>query len=133
MTDVKKFLSIDDIASTQDIEYREVDIPAWGGTVRIGSLPADDMMDWAESADGPAKKTAAVRLIIKSLVDADGKRIGDESKHLAMFKKRSAAVLNMLTEHILDLNKLNVKDREKAKNAFSETDTAVSPSSSRLH
>lgn len=129
----KKILSIDEMLAPQDIEFMELDVPQWGGTIRLGSLPADSMMEWVESADGPAKKTAAIRLIIKSLVDAEGNRIGDESKHLAAFKKRSASVLNEIAGKILELNKLNKEDQEKTKNALRETDTAASPTSSVLH
>jgi hypothetical protein len=108
-------LSFDEIEKVEDTSYKVIDVPEWKGSIRIGSLNAEDMIDWVEANEGPAKRTAGVRLIVKSLVDKDGKRIGTDQRIQAM-KKKDARVLNRLVAEILELNGLNDKKATAEKN-----------------
>jgi hypothetical protein len=109
-----KVLSFDDILSANDTRYDEVEV--WGGVVRIGSLTAGDMIEFVESNEGPAKRTAGLRLIIKSLVDADGKRIGQDS-HLDGLRKKDNESTSKVIKAILKLNGLDTKKaQDEAKN-----------------
>ncbi len=117
----KSFLSIDEIAAIDDVKYAEVS--AWGGIVRLGSLSAFDMLEFVESNEGPARKTAGVRLIVKSIVDKDGNRIG-EPKHAAVFQKKDASTIAMLVNKIMELNGLKPGE---TKNESSEVATVASP------
>jgi hypothetical protein len=121
-----KFLSIDDIASAADIQYVEIEVPEWKGKVRFGSLDAGELIDFIEANDGPAKRNAGLRLIIKSLVDENGTRIGTD-KHLESFKKKSARVCSRLVDDILILNGLDAKGKDVPKNVSSEAATDASP------
>ena len=121
-----KFLSVDEIASASDIQYTEIDVPEWKGTVRFGSLDAGELIDFIEANDGPSKRNAGLRLLIKSLVDEDGNRIGTD-KHLEAFKKKSARVCSRLVDDILKLNGLDAKGKDVAKNVSGEADGAASP------
>jgi hypothetical protein len=121
MSDTPKYLSIEDIDSTIDTRYSEVQ--AWGGTIRLGSLNAGDMMEFVESNEGPARRTAGIRLIVKSIVDKDGRRIG-EPKHIEIFKKKDATTIAMLVNKIMELNDLNPET--KVKNESSEANTGAS-------
>jgi hypothetical protein len=119
-----KYLTPEDVETVNDIRY--VDATAWGGTLRFGSLPAEDMIEFLESNEGPAKKTAAIRIIVKSWVDADGKRIGTE-KHIQMLKKKDSATISELVGVILKLNKLGQKGQlEEIKNESGEAITDAS-------
>ncbi len=121
VTEVKvtedKVLSIDEIIAAPDVQYDTVD--AWGGKVRIGSIDAGTMLDFVESNDGPAKRTAGLRLLIKSLVDAEGNRIGTE-KHLEAFKKKDSATIDRVVTKILKLNGLDEKVKQARGNASGE-------------
>jgi hypothetical protein len=114
------FLSVDEMLSSADVEYASV--PAWNksdgtpGNVRIGSLTAGDMIDFVQANEGPAKATAGIRLIIKSLVDKNGVRVGD-IKQMDAFKKKNSKITNSVVEAILKLNGLDKKVQETAKNA----------------
>jgi len=103
---MNKFLSIDEMLSTDDVTYLEY--PVWGGKIRLGTLDAGTMLDFMEQNEGPGKKTAGIRLIIKSLVDKDGNRIGNMSM-MEGFKKKNASVLNAIVDAILTLNGLGKK------------------------
>lgn len=115
----KKFLSLDEMLDANDIQFIEVDTPEWGGTVRLGSLTAGEMLTFIETSEGPAKANAGLRLIVRSLVDAEGNRLGTD-KHLEAFKKKDAKVVNRLVKAILTLNGMDAKTQVAEKNESSE-------------
>ena len=104
MEGVKKYLSADEMLDAKDIEYAEVE--AFGGIVRIGSIDAGQMIEFTEGNKGPAKRNAGLRMIIQSLVDGEGNRIGD-MKDLDRWKKRSQKTCNKIVKAALELNGLN--------------------------
>ena len=110
-----KILSVDDILSADDTEYKLVPGFKDGESFRIKSITAGDMIEFVESNEGEAKRTAGLRLIVKSLVDGDGKRIMDDT-HIALLRKKSQKVTNRLVDEILKLNGLDVKKDAAAKN-----------------
>ena len=85
-----------------------------------------DMIDWQEANDSPAKKTAALRLVIRSLVDKDGNRIGKD-EHVLTFQKKNTKIIERLVKAIMELNGLGKTDQEKTKNALSEVPVGASP------
>jgi hypothetical protein len=118
-------MSVDEMLAADDVEYKT--IPTWmvkdktgalvQGYVRIGSLSAEQVAEWRDTTDGPAKKTMGTRLFVDSLVDKDGKRIGNPTFYAA-FRKKSNAVQERVLAAIVELNGLVVKkeDLDKAKN-----------------
>lgn len=120
-----EFLSLQEIVDSQDVVYDMVVVPEWGNKkVRIGSLSAEDIVEWTDANSGAARKTAGGRIFIKSLVDKDGNRIGDIKMLGALLKKNSAAIGTVL-EAILKLNKLEIK-QEAVKNVSSGASDAAS-------
>ncbi len=116
-------LSIDEMLGADDVEYKV--IPTWmvkdaktgtmvQGYSRIGSLDAESIIEWRDENEGPAKKTMGIRLLVKSLVDKDGARIGTP-KHYEAFKKKSNAVMERILGEIVKLNGMTVKQDEAAK------------------
>lgn len=122
----KHIMSIEEMLAADDVEYRV--IPTWKikdpktgemvqGYVRIGSLSAEQVAEWRDTGDGPAKKTMGTRLFVDSLVDEKGTRIGSQGHYLA-FRKKSNAMQEKVLAEIIDLNGLAVKkkDVDAAKN-----------------
>jgi hypothetical protein len=109
-----KILSMDDVLAATDVEYALVPGFKLGEVFRIQSLTAGDMIEWSEANEGEAKRTAGLRLIVKSLIDGDGKRIADDG-HIATLRKRSHKVTERLVKEILKLNGINVKTDADAK------------------
>jgi hypothetical protein len=99
-------LTADEILSTNDIEYKVVD--AWGRKLRIQSLTAGDIIDWAEAGEGEAKKTAGLRLILKSAVDKDGKLLFTE-RHLPLLRVKNHKETEKVVEEIIKLNNLQIR------------------------
>jgi hypothetical protein len=119
-----KILTIEEMLGAEDVEYAT--IPTWKvkdpktgemvqGYVRIGSLSAEDIIDWRETNDGPAKRTMGIRLLVNSLVDASGNRIGN-AKHYELFKKKSNAVMERILAEVVRLNGMTVKSETTVKN-----------------
>lgn len=124
--DPKEYLDITGIEEFNDIRYDE--IPVWGGIMRVASLTSEDMVEFIEANNGPARKTAGVRLIMKSIVDKDGNRIG-QPKHLEMFKKKDSKTTDMIIGRLMKLNGIGVKNQEleAVKNGSSEATSDASP------
>lgn len=120
MTDkVLQFVeTIDEIASAQDIEYATVDGFVPDRPFRIGSLTAGDLIEWSEANEGEAKRTAGLRLITKSLVNAKGERfMATDTKALDVLRAKNHKVTERIVMDILKLNGMNVKADAAAKNA----------------
>lgn len=124
MAEEQRILSIDEMLAADDIEFAL--IPTWKvkdpntgemvqGYSRIGSLNAEDVIAWRESNDGPAKRSMGIRLFVNSLVDEDGKRIGDP-RYFEAFKKKSNAIQERVLAEIVKLNGLSVKAEKETKN-----------------
>ena len=113
MTD--KILSMEDIVASDDVEYATIPGFKAGEVFRIGSLSAGDLIEWSEANEGEAKRTAGLRLICKSLVDAAGKRIALDAKNIQVFRAKSHKVTERIVREILTLNGMNLKVEESAK------------------
>lgn len=130
MAEIKQFLTLEDVESKADVEYATINVPEWGGTMRIGTLSAHELVEFGEG-NKAASKTAGIRLIVQSIVDDNGNRIGD-MRHIAMLQKKSAKVIARVVESILKLNDMlpeTPADKtagEKAGNASSEVPTGAS-------
>ena len=96
---------------------------ALGTVFWIGSLTAGDIIEWQEQNEGPAKKNAGIRLIVKSLVteEAPHVRYADDASQVSrittIIKKLPHTQYETLVRHIMELNGYNVpKPVETAKN-----------------
>jgi hypothetical protein len=107
---------MEEILSSDDVEYAIIDGFTAGKPFRIASLTAGDLIEWSEANEGKAKRTAGIRLICKSLVDSHGKRFATDLKNIAVFEAKSHKVTERIVKEILKLNGMVVKDAEKAKN-----------------
>lgn len=115
MTEQIGNLSMDDVLAANDVEFAEIEgFTKDGKKFRIQSLTAGDLIEWSEANEGEAKRTAGLRLIVKSLVDKDGKRIADDT-HIAVFRKKSHKVTERIVKEILKLNGMTVANAGEAK------------------
>lgn len=109
-------------------------VKAYGGEVRIGSLNSEDMIEWLESNDDKEKQRfAGLRLIVKSVVNADGTRIPKDQQEAAIdsFKKKDARENGKVVRKILRLNGIDgARGAELVKNDSSEEAGGTSPSGS---
>jgi hypothetical protein len=125
---LKKVLSIEDMLSAPNTQFKEVE--AWGGIVRLGSLNAEELIEFVEGNENPkSRRIAGIRMIIHSLVNDAGERIGTEA-HVPAFLKKDAATTNKLVEAVMELSGMREPKVKEVKNASGEVSTDASPSSS---
>jgi len=108
--------SVDDMVAdgASEVEYAVIDGFKEGKKIRIGSVNAGDMIEWSEANEGEAKRTAGLRLVLKSLVDKTGKRIGVPTD-LPKLRTMRHNITERIVKEILKLNGMNVKQDDAAK------------------
>jgi hypothetical protein len=98
------------ILSAQDRKFEEVEVPEWGGTVRVATIPAADQDRWVAkfSANGEADQAMfRAGYVALCCVDGEGARIFKDEDTRALGSKSASAIrrvfdvaakLNGLTE-----------------------------------
>lgn len=101
-----KFLNAAEILAKDDAHFEDVEVPEWGGTVRIRSLTADERDAFDESITklvGSGKyqtrelvmKGIRAKLVARSLINDKGERLFTDAQVEALGKK-NATVLDRL-------------------------------------
>lgn len=88
-------LSRDQILGSDDRSYEDVDVPEWGGTVRISTLSAAARDAWERGlvdAKGKTKANVRASLVAKALVDQKGNRLFNDDDVKALGRKSSKAL-----------------------------------------
>ncbi len=113
----KHFLTRDEILAAQDIQTEMVDIPDWGGWLRIKTLTGKER-DAMEMANFMAQRTndlaantvnVRARLVARSAVDENGVRLFSDADAIALGEK-SGAALDRAFGVANRLSKLSVTD-----------------------
>ena len=95
------------IFAANDLKEAFVDVPEWGGKVKIKALSVQEQLDYdAFLAKKPAEIDMALHLIITACIDDNGGKLFN-LEDCEMLKKKNAANLFRIVEKILDLNKQN--------------------------
>lgn len=98
-------LSRDAILTVDDRKYEEVDVPEWGGKVRIRSLTGREFDDFQtsiliEKKDGTRKtrtENLRVRLIVRCIVDEEGQQVFGEDDIRQLGKKSIRPIERIFT------------------------------------
>jgi len=120
MADVKPVGSMDEIANSADVEFATVEGFTKDKPIRIGSLTAGDLIEWSEANESEQKRTAGLRLIVKSLVNDQDVRyaMGSpeiEARNITTLRAKSHKVTERIVKEILKLNGMRLKDDAEAK------------------
>ena len=105
-----------EILNAQDIQTEEVHVPEWGGTVLVRALDGEerDALE-ASMIQGKGKnaqvnlKNLRAKLVARSIVDENGKRLFEDGDIPALAKK-SAAALNRVYEVAQRLSGITPED-----------------------
>ena len=117
-------LNFDDILATQDKEYEDVEVPEWGGTVRIAAMSGTDrdrwelsMMQADESSERGFKMNfdaySRVRLVALCLVDDNFQRVFITDKQVEALGQKSGAVMDRLYEVAQRVNGITEADLDE--------------------
>ncbi len=112
-------LSKADILKIQDLKYKDVNVPEWGGTIRLSSLSGTARAQFEASIidkDGKVSyKNMKLKLVAASIVDSQGNLMFDDST-LDQLGKKSATVIDRLYSIVEEINVIgddNVEDLAK--------------------
>ena len=117
------FLSAEQILAANDREHEDVDVPEWGGTVRVIGLSAADRDAYeaalAATTKGDATAMARLqnfraKLVVKALVDADGKRLFSDADAKELGTK-SGKVIDRLFDVVRRLSGMGKDALEQGK------------------
>ena len=114
-------LNFDDIVDSQDKEYQDVDVPEWGGTVRIATMSGEDRDRWELSmmqADDSSERGfklnfdaySRVRLVAMCLVDDNFNRIFVTKEQIERLSQKSGKVMDMLYDVAQRVNGITDED-----------------------
>lgn len=101
---MSKLLSRGDILAAPDRPERDVEMPEWGGTVRLRTLSGREVEEWQTEvlATGPKGKRrtdvrgATAKLLVRCIVGEDGKPLFTEADVTALGEKCCAALQRLL-------------------------------------
>jgi len=106
-------LSKDAILKADDLPFRDIDVPEWGGVVRVGTMTAGDRDAFEASiyeGDGDKVKINRndfrAKLLARALKDESGARLFSD-KEIQAISAKSAKVVQKLFEVAQDMNGLS--------------------------
>jgi hypothetical protein len=84
------------ILASNDIQTEDVNVPEWGGVVRVRSLSGAEMLEfWDACRDAEGKlivKKLQSALLVKAIVGEDGQQLFDAADMSALMAKNAAAI-----------------------------------------
>ncbi len=133
-------LGHDDILAAKDIKTDDVEVPEWGGTVRVQGLTGTERDAFEASLRQlrgdkmvPNLANARAKLVARTIVGEDGVRLFGDNEINALGAK-SAAALDRVFEVASELSGLNEDDVEKLSENLgegpSDGSTSTSPETS---
>lgn len=101
-----KLLGRDDILNADDFKYEDVEVPEWGGTVRVKALTGTERDAYEESImrrqkDGqyiPNLANARAKLVVAAMVDEEGKNLFTLNDVLKLGTKSSVALQRVFSK-----------------------------------
>lgn len=126
-------LTRDQILTTEDLPFEDVEVPEWGGTVRVRTLTGTDR-DQFEGSMRPDKKGAKPKadnvragLCAASIIDETGQRLftPDDVSKLGM---KSAKALDRVFDVAARLSGLSEDDVKEMSEDFDGAQSGDSPS-----
>lgn len=133
---MSKYLSRDDILAAPSRQYRDVDVPGWGGTVRVRSLTGTERDAFESSLTvtrgGKQKSNTAnfrARLVSLCLVDEDDKLLFSQAD-IAALGSKSVADLQAVFDVCNEMNNISDDDIDSLTSDFGGEADAASTSDS---
>lgn len=110
------YLSRDAILTADDFTFEDVEVPEWGGTVRLRTLAGSERDKFEASVYGDGKKAKLddfrARLSAMVMVDENGDRLFSDSE-VKQLAKKSAAALSRVFDAALRMNGISDGDVEE--------------------
>lgn len=118
------FLTRDQILNADDLKTENVDVPAWGGTVRVRTLTGKDRDAFAESLPVLPDGTTDVSnyraaLLAYTIVDENGALVFSKDDVIALGNKSAGAIVTVFSvaDRLNGISNNAVKEIEKNSDA----------------
>jgi len=108
----KKYLTREDILNADDRPIREIDVPEWGGTVRVRALDAEGrwrLMMSASDSGGKLPVDWEAKILALCICDESGQRMFEE-KDAASLLSKSAAAYSRVATICREISRLDTED-----------------------
>jgi len=108
-------LKREQILKAKDLQTAEVEVPEWGGSVRVRTMTGEARQAFQESINTPKgklPKNMIEALVIATAVDDDGEPLFVQDD-IAELKKKSSLALQRVFEVAAELNGLTDKSIDK--------------------
>lgn len=113
------YLTKDAILSADDAQIEDVHVPQWGGTVRLRGMTGAErdafegaLLNKKGDADPNKLINFRARLVVRCVVDGQGKRLFEDNDAPALGKK-SAAAIDVLFEAARRLSGMSDDDMQE--------------------
>lgn len=114
-----KVLSADDILKVDDLQRETVNVPAWGGSVIVAEMSGQERDAWEAAVFKMRGKNTEVNrenfrasLLVRCLVDENGKRLFSDAQIKALGAKGSQAI-SKLFDVAMRINGISKDDQEE--------------------
>lgn len=125
------YLSKDDILKADDLPTRDVEVPEWGGIVRVRGLTGTERdrfeFSLAAAQNNPSQVEVRAQIVGRCLVDGDGERLFSD-KEIAKLGAKSGAALDRVFDVVRELSGMGDAAVEQAAEDFGGAPDAGSPS-----
>jgi len=113
MTTPKKEMQLltaaDILGVEDDLEFKDIVVPKWKGTIRLQQLTADESVKMHETLNKPEYADMGMFIILTfSAVDKTGRKIFT-LEDIDALRKRSLPILSFLQDEALALNKMGAE------------------------
>jgi hypothetical protein len=112
---MSKILSIRDIAQAQDIKTKDVEVPEWGGVVRLRSMTAEEAVDFLASVKNNRAENVP-QIIKRCAINEDGTKMINSDEDLAVLKGKSMSAMVKVGQAALVLNGFTEENEGETKN-----------------
>lgn len=111
----RKVLTKAQILGAKDITIKDVEVPEWGGVVRLRSLDGDEAIEYVQGfkdKTAEQKEQMAVRIVTMCAIDDKGERLF-EKDDIGPLRKKSFAAIIRLQKVALEINGMSEDEEEE--------------------
>lgn len=97
-------LSRDSILKAQDVQTRDIEVPEWGGSIRVRTMTVAERLEFVRRVSDPKDThSAAAWLLAELSVDANGARLF-QPEDVVELEKRNFRAVESVVSVIIELN-----------------------------
>ena len=118
---MSKHLDLSDLQSTNDLEEIDVEVPEWGGFIRLRTMTGEakdayEQSLFEENEKGSYERNlenARAKLIAACAIGPDGKRMFKSADEIRLLGNKSAKAIDRVYEKCRELNAISDGDVEE--------------------